>query len=815
MARTGTKLVLLFGMALFLVVPSSAFSEQGTLPPFRADDTDLFSVDDNPAKLALVEDMFCFGFAYTPAGSASAQSYNLAMALPHFAYGRYSWSDSSSSSYALGAGSYLGRNRWLAFGFDYVYDGGKTYNMGLLMRPASFASIGLSAKVPENGSPVWGAGIGLRPFAFLGGSGSALTLTADADYTEASGFAMESIGLRFFVPGFGSLRGWYAFDSWNYALASGSAVASIGIELTFALGSGTQFSASVADAPSAVSGNGDYRLAETVSLDANSFSNSGDEFAIGKKVLLIDDIDAVAAVPEFGGSGIAANKTRAVSFLELLARVDAARTDKDVVAVAFKDLPPLPGVSYYDEFNQELALLRKAGKEIYFYGTSFGREIAYLSVNANRIFLNPNGEVNLRGYSYRRLYLKPLLDRFGVRVVNLAPWETKSAYNNYSFDSMPAGEREMMTRFYKGLQQNVLDSLKASGRLKKEAIEILENGPYVTSADAKDTGLVDEVCYDDEFESKVIEHWGKASVVRSLYKPQDQYWGQDALAKHIAVVWLSGNIIIGRGIAGAQIGSLAVDQIRSLRNDPSVSAIVIRMDSPGGSSMMSDLIAREVRLTVEAGKLVVVSMGAYAASGGYYVSAPANRIFAEKTTLTGSIGVTAIIPNFSGTLEKLGMHYDGIELSPGSSLMDPLKPIDEADSAKLSKSILFAYDQFVSAVAQGRKMDKDKVKSIAQGQVWLGSEAIENGLVDEIGGLVDAENYAAQQLGGRVIFDNYAPGDIPSFLSSFFDSKAASALGVGPTPVQKFLSPLEEKIGELAALGNGPLYYLDADSIDF
>jgi len=813
MAHISTKFLLPLIAAAFLLSFPAAYAAPGNLPPFRADDTDIFAVEDNPAKLALMSSQFRLGFAYTPVNGSSNQNFDLAAVLPYLCYGRYSWSD-TASSYALGLGFNLDKSGWAAAGVNYVYNGSKSATIGLLVRPASFSSLGLSAVCAENGDVIWGLGLGFRPLAFMGGSGSALTFTADADYAEASGFTLESVGIRAFMPGLGSIRGWYAFDGWNRALASDRAASSIGIELTLAVDSTSEFSASVADAASALDGDVKYRVADTAIIDMKNLGHSASISSGGDKVLLIDNIDAVTAVPMFGGDGMALNNTKAVSFAELLARVDAARTDKNIVAVAFKDLPPLPGIAYYDEFNEELALLRRTGRHIYLYGSSFGREIAYLSINADKIFLNPNGEVNLRGFSYRRLYLKPLLDKFGIRVVNLAPWDTKSAYNNYSFDTMPAGEREMMERFYKGLQQNVLDSLGTRGRLKTGAIQTLENGPYVTSADALEAGLVDAVCYADEFEDNLERDFNKAAIVKSIEKPRDQYWGADAFAKHIAVVWLSGDIIMGRGIAGAQIGSLALDEIANLRSDPEVNAVIIRMDSPGGASVMSDEIAREVRRTVEAGKLVVVSMGAYAASGGYFISAPASRIFADKTTLTGSIGVTAIMPNFSGSLEKLGLHYDGFDLSPGSSMMDPLKPVDEADSAKLSKSILFAYDQFISTVASGRRMDREKVKAIAEGRIWLGSEAVENGLVDEIGSLSDAQDYVAQQLGGRVVFDNYVPGDVPSFLESFFNSSAAASLGLGPRPLEKMLSPLEKKISELSALGSGPLYYLDTDSID-
>jgi protease IV len=425
--------------------------------------------------------------------------------------------------------------------------------------------------------------------------------------------------------------------------------------------------------------------------------------------------------------------------------------------------------------------------------------------------LNPLGSLELSGYSFRRLYLKPLFDSIGVSFVNLAPWDTKSAYNAYSEDRMPQGERDMMTRFYGRLQDELASNL-ASGRassLKKPAAETIAEGPFLTSADALAAGLVDKVAYRDEFEDAVAKDFPKAKFVSSLGAGGDESWGADAFARRVAVVWLSGDIGTGRGIAGRGIGTLAADAIKRLRTDNSVAAIVLRVDSPGGSAFTSDVIAREVRLAAEGGKTVVVSMGGYAASGGYYISAPASRIFAEPTTVTGSIGVTGLLPNLSGTLEKLGLHYDGFDLSPGASLADPLKPGDAAEAKRLNASILYVYDRFVDVVAAGRKMDREKVKAIGEGRVWTGREALANGLVDELGGLADAEAYVAKKLGGRTVFEDYVPGDAVSFLDGLLPFGAS----LSASPISKALSPMEKRLDKVLALGQGPLYYLDVEDL--
>jgi protease IV len=781
-----------------------------SVPGFRADDGDIFSSEDNPAKMAGLGNSLQFGFAYAPATDAAASSYDLAVAMP-LGYARMS-ALGDTKAYDVGTGLCLGKGRAFAIGYDYAFGESKVSNLGLLLRPASFASIGLTASYPEGSEAVYGLGLGFRPLAFMGGSGSALTITADAAYAPHEGFSMESLGLRLALPGLASLRGWYSFPGWSAAtLASGAspASASIGLELRFLLGP-SDFSALAASLwPGAAS----YRLAESIRLDLSSLG--GPAFGastLGDTVLVIDGLDSVSAVPEAeSGLSLLSRASRGTSFPELIARLEAARKDKSVKAIALENLPALPGLSYYEELKAELASIRAAGKKVYIYADNYGREFAYLAASGDRIALNPLGSLQLSGYSFRRLYLKPLFDSIGVSFVNLAPWDTKSAYNAYSEDRMPQGERDMMSRFYGRLQDELASNL-ASGRassLKKSATETIAEGPFLTSADALAAGLVDKVAYRDEFEDAIAGDFPKAKFVSSLGPDRDEAWGADAFARRVAVVWLSGDIGSGRGVAGRGIGTLAADEIKRLREDHSVAAIVLRVDSPGGSAFTSDLIAREVRLAAQGGKIVAVSMGSYAASGGYYISAPASRIFAEPTTVTGSIGVTGLLPNLSGTLEKLGLHYDGFDLSPGASLADPLKPGDAAETRRLDAAVLSIYDRFVDVVAEGRKMDKDRVRGIGEGRVWTGREALANGLVDELGGLAEAEAYVAKRLGGRAVFENYVPGDAVSL----FDGLLPFGASLPVSSISKALSPIETRLNKVLALGQGPLYYLDVEEL--
>jgi protease-4 len=801
-------------IAASVLLSFSAFALPLSGPGFRADDGDLFGAEDNPAKMANPGKVFRFGFAYTPAPDSTSASYDLAAAIPFLGYARMS-DAAGVRTYDLGTGLSFDRGRAFSLGYDYAFGALGRSNIGLLLRPASFASIGLTASYAEGREAIYGLGLGFRPLAFMGGSGSALTLTADASYSSAGSFSMESLGLRLALPGLASLRGWYAFEGWNAsALASGAggttasaAGASIGLELSLALGA-SDFSAR---GTGIASDSGAYRFAESLSLDLSSPEGKAlDIPSPGEKIFVIDGLDSISALPESeAGLSLARDALREISFPELMARLERARKDKTVRAIAFENLPPLPGLPYYEELRAELASIRSEGKKVYFYADSYGREFAYLAAAADRMALNPLGSLELSGYSFRRLYLKPLFDSIGVSFVNLAPWDTKSAYNSYSQERMPQGERDMMARFYGRLQDELTANLDAgrASSLKRPAAETIAEGPFLTAADALAAGLVDKVAYRDEFEDSLAGDFPKAKLVSSLGAAGEESWGADAFARRVAVVWLSGDIGMGRGLAGRDIGTLAADEIARLRKDGSIAAIVLRVDSPGGAAFTSDLIAREVRLAVAAGKPVVVSMGSYAASGGYYISAPASRIFAEPTTVTGSIGVTGLLPNLSGTLEKLGLHYDGFDLSPGASLADPLKPADSGEAKRLNASIISVYDRFIDVVAEGRKMDREKVKAIGEGRVWTGREALANGLVDELGGLAEAKAYAAKKVGGRVVFEDCLPGDAASFLDGFLPFGASSSA------ISKALAPIENRLDKVLALGQGPLYYLDTEEL--
>jgi protease IV len=794
-------------------------------PRIRADDGGLWHFEDNPASMSGGMGRLIMGLSYDAmddSGAALARGKNgtikAAGLFPLLGYYGLAFKDDAMD---LVMGSGLSFGKAFSLGFDYSFSSddssGQSYGMGLLLRPASFLSLGLTGDVSASGSYGAGMGIALRPLALAGDAGPnsrSVNVNADMSWTASSGFEFDSVGLRLFLSDFADLRAWYAPRSW--AFDNGD----IGLELSLYLGPG----GITAMTPSASASSPGWRVANDIDLslaDVSKRPSTLPSSSAGRRVLVVKDVDAISLLPDQGTNRFAFLSTkRGMTFPALIALLEEARFDRGVVAVAFENLPPLGAPASYQEFADELRLLRKAGKKVHFYGESFGREYALIAAEADDICLNPLGSLALAGFAYRSLYFKPLFDKLGVKFVNLAPWDTKSAYNSFTNSAMPSGEEAMMRRFYGDLQDQLGASL-AAGRGAKLAGGVaaaLDGGPYLIASEALKAGLVDSVVYAGEFEESLRKDHPGAALVSGFGSARSESWGEPAFKPKVAVVWLTGTIGTGKGQAGGSIGSEAALEIERLRKDKSIAGILLRVDSGGGSALTSDIIARELRLAVEAGKPVAVSMGRYAASGGYYISAPASWIVAEPGTITGSIGVTGLVGNFSEALGKLGVKYDGFDLSPGSSFLDPFKALDGGEISRVDAMILAFYDRFVGVVAAGRKMSVDAVKKIGEGNIYTGREARKLGLVDELGGLDAAKAWLEGKLGASLAYVDVLPGEAPSLLSSLSGLSSAIKAAAGAQEggsLESLLGPFAARLQSLLDMGSGPLYYLDTEGLAF
>jgi protease-4 len=337
------------------------------------------------------------------------------------------------------------------------------------------------------------------------------------------------------------------------------------------------------------------------------------------------------------------------------------------------------------EFAKALDGFRKAGKPVYVYARSMDRlSYVYAAAGAELVALDPNGMLAVLEVSSFSLYLKGLLAKLGIDVYNLRSHDTKTAGNMLSESGMTEAEHAMKERYVGGLASQGQAALAAArGRkLAGGAAEAIGAGPFLDPRKAVAAGLVDALMYRDEFDDAVKEKTGGAPQVdiRSYARERGLSWGQ-SVARKVAVVYLSGSIIEDHGVAGQSIGESATKLLASLREDPMVAGVILRVDSGGGSALTSDHIAREVKRLREAGKPVVVSMASYAASGGYYISANADRIFAEAGTLTGSIGVIGLQFSAVKMLDKLGVGAGIVSAGPSGAFGNLFLPRREADEA--------------------------------------------------------------------------------------------------------------------------------------
>jgi len=757
-------------------------------PRFRADDGNLWRIDDNPALAAVSGDVFSLGYAVLPDGSQwDRLSNDLQLISPFLAF-HYTWTNSAST---LRLGKGLGPWNGLSFGYRGDDVRGTTnqtvHNFGGLWRPIDAVSAALTLDDAFGSNRLWGAGFALRPLAFFHPGGDGLTLTADAAFTSSS-FTWERWGGRWSFEG-SDVRVWYE-----------PASATPGFEVTLTLG------------PSETTGSS-YRVGQALRWTSRTPELS----AFGPLILEIEGTGALASssVPSLPFN-LGSHRWDLPTLVALLHR--AAR-DPQVVAVAFEDPPTVEGLAGAEELREALEGLHRAKKKVYIHADTYSDSLGFQGwvAAADRVTLDPSGSLDLKAGGSRRLYLKGFLDKIGVQFVNFAPWETKSFYNNLTATSMPDAERAMLQRFLTDrddLAASALGEARAQ-RLKGDPAALVAQGPYLVAQQALDLGLIDALENRADFQDFLKATYKGATVVDHLPVRRNPGWGPAVTRRTVALVHLTGDVVMGPGQAGRSIGRAAAEALRSIRNDVFIQAVLLRVDSPGGAVLPSDALAAEVKKTVASGKPVVVVMGDVAASGGYYLSAPATRIFAEPGTLTGSIGVTAALFTAEKTLDLLGIKADGVDLAPSAAFDDWTRPLSDRDRQKWAGQIDAIYQRFLGVVAEGRHLDKTKLEPLARGQIYTGREALALGLVDELGGQDEAEAWLAKLLGGPVEWKDYLPGEndpVGALLAPF----ATASLKASTSPTLKLASaldswaaPVTDALAGVVARGPGPLVWAD------
>ncbi len=403
--------------------------------------------------------------------------------------------------------------------------------------------------------------------------------------------------------------------------------------------------------------------------------------------------------------------------------------------------------------RRKLLEFKKSGKWIVAYGDIYTQSTYYLSSVANKVLLNPSGQIDWRGMAAQPMFFKDVMEKFGVKMQLSKVGTYKSAPEMFTADKMSEPNREQITVYINGLWQNICQGVSESRGISIDKLNAYADGLF-TFSDPKDyvsAKFVDKLTYTDGIKKEInalLKNEADEDINTITLADMATVKAPKKKGEEIAVYYAYGDIVDEAGSAISQghniVGKDVCKDLQDLMNDDDVKAVVLRVNSGGGSAYASEQIWHYVEMLKQK-KPVVVSMGGMAASGGYYISSGANWIVAEPTTLTGSIGIFGMFPDFSGLLtQKLGVKFDEVKTNKFSAFGTMARPFNEEEMSYLNKYIERGYALFRSRVAQGRKMKIEEVETIAQGRVWLGQDAFKNKLVDELGGLDKAVAKAAQ-----------------------------------------------------------------------
>jgi protease-4 len=481
---------------------------------------------------------------------------------------------------------------------------------------------------------------------------------------------------------------------------------------------------------------------------------------------------------------------------DILNAIEAAKTDDKIKGISILNNQSQLGLAQSKSVRDKLEEFKKSGKFVYAYANYYTQGEYYLNSVANQIYLNPVGEVDFKGLSSEILYMKELQEKSGVKFEVIRHGKYKSAVEPFLAQEMSPENREQMTVLLNSVWGTIVSDIAKSRKLTVAQLDAIANTLGARTPElALANKLVDKVAYEDEYHNMIraklkVDKKEKYNIVsitdyaKKAASTVEDYSKDDI----IAVIYAQGEIAGGEGDVNV-IGEGSIKRsLEEARKDDDVKAIVLRVNSPGGSALTSELIWREIEITKKV-KPVVVSMGNYAASGGYYIAANADRIFAEPNTITGSIGVFGMLPNMNQLGKNIGINAEQVQTHANASGYSVFEPIDENFKGYVLESIEKTYATFLKRVADGRKMTTAQVDSIAQGRVWTGIDAHKLGLVDEIGGLEDAIKYAAK-LGKTT---SYRTENFPEYEKNFEDF-LANFTGIAMFKTKEQL--LKEQLGE-------------------
>jgi len=460
-----------------------------------------------------------------------------------------------------------------------------------------------------------------------------------------------------------------------------------------------------------------------------------------------------------GSFGIVRN----LSMLSVINAIKAAEADPniDVIYINYTGPGNVSGTAQMEELRAALAEFGASGKFVVSYNDSYSQGLYWLCSVSDMVLMNPEGSFDWRGLASQVMFYKGLIDRLGVDVQVVRHGTYKAAVEPFITDKMSPANRQQMEALVGSMWKTIVEDVAEWRDIPVESLAAYADNLAIDSpAKARSLGMVDSLMYADQVMSYLGSLVGLAEsqtdelniVTLGEYADLNKFSGKTISRNKVAIVYADGEIVDGESTYSAIGGKTIAERLAEARKDKNVKAVVFRVNSPGGSALASEVMWREVSL-LKAEKPVVVSMSNYAASGGYYISSPADSIIADRTTLTGSIGVFGLIVSARDALKnKAGITVDVAKTSPYADMGSMFRPLTKTETDYMQKSVEDVYSTFVNHVAAGRRMTFDEVDAIGQGRVWSGVEANGIGLVDSFGGL-DVAIQTAARLGG--VEDNY------------------------------------------------------------
>jgi protease-4 len=493
---------------------------------------------------------------------------------------------------------------------------------------------------------------------------------------------------------------------------------------------------------------------------------------------------------------------------EIIEALDRAASDSHITALFLTGNLQAAGPAQLRELREAIQRF-KAKKPVLAYNLDWSKRDYYLAAGATTVYINPFGGMQVNGLASEPMFFGDAFKKYGVEVQVTRVGKYKSAVEPFILDHMSEANREQIQKLLDDIWGEWKDTVaKDRKKAPSDLQAIADEQGLLEAADAKRLGLVDRIAPFDEVLDDLKKLAGKQA--------KDKDFPQIALATYagipgdsrsgkarIAVVVAEGDIVDGEGKSSQVGGERLSRELRRLRLDDRIKAVVLRVNSPGGSASASELIQREVILTKKV-KPMVISMGHLAASGGYWISTYGDRIFAEPTTITGSIGVFGLLPNVKKLASDHGITWDSVQTAKLANPMTLTRPKNDLELNRIQGLVDHIYDQFVAKVAESRKMKKEAVHEIAQGRVWSGQEALKLGLVDELGGLGDALRHAAKMAKAENDFNVVGPEHEPDLLKELLrnlgQGKSRKLIGAGP--VETLTEAFRLQLEHLSALND-------------